>query len=504
MPVCPPARYPLEVKIMRRWLLIAVPVVLVALGSAWAWRTHSREMAWNAAYEDASDALNQFNYPRGEAVLLAILPKTEEWWPQSTHLLSTVTLLGRAYVLEGRDDLALQTLQRALNLSAHVPPGGKVDLGRIKVGLAIIARNQGRYAESEQLFSEALPLLEANPSAADKDDAVALGNLGYLKTAEGHYQEAESLLLKSTSRYQQALGSSAHPDLAYVYYQLGQTYFRDAHYAEAAEQFRLSANMYQRLVGANGMEFGYAIYGLGVAEQQLGHTEEANQLLARALKIGQLRVGSSMHPDGMMLNSLASLADRQGRYTEAEELYKKAIVAYGQAGKSQDAEFADTLEHLGCLYRDENQFDIRQAEPLLLHALSIREDKFGPDHAVTAATLGDLSLLYFYEKNFTSAKDFGLRALAIQEKETGLDSLEVSTTLNRIGIAERDLEEFAQAEVMLKRALRIREKLLAPNHLWIATSLENLASLYEDEGNQDKAEPLILRAQQIRARGPSQ
>jgi len=139
---------------------------------------------------------------------------------------------------------------------------------------------------------------------------------------------------------------------------------------------------------------------------------------------------------------------------------------------------ATVQQSLGCLYRDRKQFNITQAEPLLKRALVIREKALGPEHPDTAASLSDLSLLYFYEKNFAAAEKFAQRALPIQEKVFGPNGLAVSTALNRLGIAERELGNLSAAETTLKRALAIREKNLEPNHPWIAVSLENLASVY--------------------------
>src|SRR6266478_7465589 len=91
-------------------------------------------------------------------------------------------------------------------------------------------------------------------------------------------------------------------------------------------------------------------------------------------------------------------------------------------------------------------------------ALAIREKTLGAEHPDTAASLSDLSLLYFYEKKFATAEKFAQRALPIQEKVFGPNGLEVSPALNRLGIAERELGNLSATETTLKRALAIREE----------------------------------------------
>lgn len=128
-----------------------------------------------------------------------------------------------------------------------------------------------------------------------------------------------------------------------------------------------------------------------------------------------------------------------------------------------------------------------------------RETLYGANNPITAETLSDLSLLYFYEEKPAEAVRYGRRALAIREQTLGKENLDVSTTLNRIGISERDLGQYSQAKTDLKRAPAIREKSLDRNHIWIAISLENLASVYIAQRDYARAAPLRARARAIRA-----
>ena len=71
---------------------------------------------------------------------------------------------------------------------------------------------------------------------------------------------------------------------------------------------------------------------------------------------------------------------------------------------------AVSLSNLGLPYRDQEQFDIKLAEPLLTRALSIREKCLGPEHPDTAKTTSDLSLSYPYEKQFKTASLISTRS----------------------------------------------------------------------------------------------
>jgi len=280
---------------------------------------------------------------------------------------------------------------------------------------------------------------------------------------------------------------------------LGSVYETEHRYPEAEQQYLRALKIQEIVLGPNSREVGFTLHGLGQAYQAAGDTSKATEYLNRAQEIAQRSSAPGDDSRAGILVDLGEAAQNAERYAEAESLYKQAIDVYENTVGPEHPDLTRALLYLGCLYRDEEQFDMTKAGPLLERALAIREKALGPDHPSTASALTNLSLLDFYEHKFGEAERFAQRALPIQEKAYGLESLEVSTTLNRLGLAERDLQKFPQAETALKRALAIREKILPSGHLWIAVSLENLASVYLEQGEPGKAAPLIRRAQAIRS-----
>jgi len=77
------------------------------------------------------------------------------------------------------------------------------------------------------------------------------------------------------------------------------------------------------------------------------------------------------------LTDLGLVAENQGKYTQAESLYKQAISAYEKSPGLYPADIAVALGSLGRLYRDQEQFNLAQAEPLFRQALDIREKSLG-------------------------------------------------------------------------------------------------------------------------------
>jgi tetratricopeptide (TPR) repeat protein len=491
---------------MRRWILLAIVIGASAWGGLTLFRQYRRnslqrhrEKVWSETYGAAKIASMREKPAQAESILVPLLPQAESWWPGGLHVFQTIVLLGVSYQSDHKHDQAEPLFRRALEMSSTLKGVDSNDLARAKFGLAVIARDRNQDVEAQQLFSEALDLFEKNPVAARGTDAGALMNLGFLCTKRGQYQEAESFLKRAIARYEVVLGGLPHGDLASAHFQLASLYRLQNRDKEAAEQFQESIDMSEKVEGPNSLNVGREVQGLAVATEAQGKHREAQKLLERSRKIEKSQAARSGTPDGVALDALATIAAQEGKYAEAVSLYKRSISAYEKSNGPDDPDIAIPLTRLGCLYRDQEQLDIRVAEPLLKRALAIREKALGHDHALTAETTSDLALLYFFEKKFADAEKVGIRVLPVQEKIFGQNGLEVSTTLNRLGMAERELGKFPQAEANLKRALSIREKALAPNHAWIALSLENLASVYAAEGQYDKVAPLITRARAIRA-----
>jgi tetratricopeptide (TPR) repeat protein len=93
--------------------------------------------------------------------------------------------------------------------------------------------------------------------------------------------------------------------------------------------------------------------------------------------IGRLVVADS-------LNSLAALYQSQGRYADAEPLYKRAsliaekLIAEKAIGPDHPA-IATLLSNLAELYLAQGRY--AEAEPLYKRSLAIQEKAVGPDHA---------------------------------------------------------------------------------------------------------------------------
>src|SRR5262245_27203191 len=92
-------------------------------------------------------------------------------------------------------------------------------------------------------------------------------------------------------------------------------------------------------------------------------------------------------------------------------------------------EAARLVNQAGTYLREQARF--REAKPLLLQGLAIREKELGPLHLDVAASRDNLAKLYFDEYLYAMAEPLYTQALAIRERILGKEHPDLAKSLNR-------------------------------------------------------------------------
>ena len=112
------------------------------------------------------------------------------------------------------------------------------------------------------------------------------------------------------------------------------------------------------------------------------------------------------------------------------------------------------------------------AEPLFKRSLAIREKALGPNHPDVATSLNNLARLYQDQGRYADAEPLYQAIAGHPEKSLGPDHPDVATSLNNLAELYQDQGRYADAEPLYKRSLAIREKSLGPDHPDVATIAE--------------------------------
>ena len=188
-------------------------------------------------------------------------------------------------------------------------------------------------------------------------------------------------------------------------------------------------------------------------------------------------------------------ARKKRQYDEAAKQFELALREAESFGP-RDQRLFQSLHNLATVYQLQRRY--ADAELLRVRSLTLQEGLYGPEHKAVAASLIELSELYYSQSERRSeAEQLLIRALGIQEKSHGPDSREVSFTLitlaYRQGLAGRDLE----AEPLLLRALSIQEKIFGKQAPNLETVLIYLAAVRLRQNKPDEAEAFYRRVQSV-------
>ena len=168
-----------------------------------------------------------------------------------------------------------------------------------------------------------------------------------------------------------------------------------------------------------------------------------------ALRLARKAFGDHDQRTLVSLNNLALLYRGQGRYSDAEPLYREALQAL-RAARHPDA--LKAVNNLANLYSDQGRYG--DAEPLYREALQTRRETLGARDPSTLTSLSNLAVLYLVQGRY------------------------------------------GEAEPLFREALQARRAVLGPRHPDTLQSLNNLALLYKDQGRHGEAEPLSREALQ--------
>jgi tetratricopeptide (TPR) repeat protein len=130
------------------------------------------------------------------------------------------------------------------------------------------------------------------------------------------------------------------------------------------------------------------------------------------------KVPGPEHPDtGVLLNNLASVYHEQGRYAEAEALFKRSLAIREKALEPQHPDVGGVLINLANLYGDQGHYT--EAKSLLQRSLAIGEKTLGREHLQVAMMLHYLAVLAHDEGDWARAAEYWQRSTDMIKQRAG-------------------------------------------------------------------------------------
>ncbi|PKQ69769.1 CHAT domain [Raineya orbicola] len=401
------------------------------------------------------------------------------------------------YKDQGRYAEAEKLFKEALAIRAKTLSKEHPDYAQSCHNLASLYKDQGRYAEAETLYKEAHSIYAKTLGKEHPDYANSCNSLALLYHYQGRYAEAEPLYKEAHSIFVKTLGKE-HPLYALACNNLAGVYENQGRYADAETLYKEAHFIYAKTLGKEHPLYAQSCNNLAALYQDQGRYAEAENLIKEALTIRAKTLGKE-HPDyAQSCSNLAGVYENQGRYAEAENLYKEAQSIYAKTLGKEHPNYALSCNNLAALYKDQGRY--AEAENLYKEAQSIYAKTLGKEHPNYALSCNNLAALYKDQGRYAEAENLYKEAQSIYAKTLGKEHPNYALSCNNLAALYKDQGHYAEAENLFKESLAIRAKTLGKEHPDYALACNNLAALYKDQGRYAEAEKLFKDAQSIYAK----
>lgn len=190
----------------------------------------------------------------------------------------------------------------------------------------------------------------------------------------------------------------------------------------------------------------------------------------------------------------AVTAGSQEELEKAEKLLKSSLKEAERQG-SKDSRLAAVLNCLAQVYERQGKFS--EAEPLYQKVLEIDEKALGKEHAAIINDLDNLAVTYIQQKKYKEAEELFKRAIALDEKLYGKDHPKTAADLSYLVLLYDIQGKSDEAEKQCRRALEINRKAFGDRNPVVAANLYSLALITARSGKAENAEKLLIKAQDI-------
>ncbi len=201
--------------------------------------------------------------------------------PRTATLVSNLALM---YYLQGRPAQAEPLFRDALTMRRTLLPPDHPDLAQTLSNLGLMLKDYGEIEEAVELLSEALQVRRAGLEPGHYRIAQAMLNLGIAQRESGDLVAAGRLLDQSRARLIEALGPD-HPQVAVAHNEVGRLRLDQGDALAAETAHRQALGIQRAQLAAGHPHLAWSLLGLGRALTTSGQLSKARPALVEAVEI---------------------------------------------------------------------------------------------------------------------------------------------------------------------------------------------------------------------------
>jgi len=335
------------------------------------------------------------------------------------------------------------------------------------------------------------------PSGGRRRTAIALLVLGAagraaaaddLDTAIRKSADARALLERALALEEKRLGPTS-PELLPTLDKLSELFYDQGDWSGAERVDRRVLEIRIASQGEGHVDVANARCNLALDLYRLGHFGEEEAVLRKALAWLERARPPATEKLADALAYLAEAVRAQGRYREAEPLFRRAL-SVGPSSRSS------ALSNLAGFYRDQNRYG--EALWTLSRALELEEAASTPNRPRIVTLWNNMAELYRFQGDEREAERYYKQAVAGAREVYPPGHSRLGTFLNQMAELYREEGRLAEAEPLFREALAIKTAALGPGHPDVAHTHEGLGRLLAAAGRSAEAEAELRRSLDIR------
>ena len=342
-------------------------------------------------------------------------------------------------------------------------------LGTVYMGL-------GLYGQSQPLLESALAKRQRLTPQQPEQLALSLSHVGDLQTLRAQYPEAEKAYRQAVA-LQSAQPADRRDDaaLARSFYGLGNELENQGNSAAAEATLRKALDLQRHLFKGANADTARTLQVLAWVVQERD-PNTALPLMQEAVAMQRTLWGSQPYPEyADALNDLGLLFRDQGDYDQSERLLRESLAMQRRLHAERHPELALSLNNLALVLQRKG--DLAGAEATYREALDMRRELLGPTHPDVANSLSNLAFVLEERGELAAALQAERESLDIYRQLFPGDNPDVARTMNRLGYLYVERRDYPSADRYLQEGLAMRRRLFDKSHPELASSLAHLGIL---------------------------
>ena len=390
--------------------------------------------------------------------------------------------LGSVTARDGDNEGALRLYEEAVRVAEDGYGDTASQVAAPLRHLAWATMRASRLEDAERLARRALAIAWRNYGRRSGDLVPFMRILADIRDMQGELAEATAIRDEVLRLAGHSLGQSAARAQTLV--DLGSVRAREGKYREA-EQLYEEALAISSTNESGRRQVPSALLELASLRRMEGRYGEAEQFARRALEKQEVFWGRDSL---QVVGSLARLGDvctKQDKTDEARELLNRAMAIIEKRSGPADASLAFLLEGLARLERAQGNYDL--AETLTRRAIAITEVHEGPEGRHLVPLLALLGAIASDQENHADAQRVFQRGLTVAEKAFGRNRPQTTQFLAQLAYEREIMDDLEGAEHLHREEIRALQESPQSTNPELAEAFERFADFLERHDRTDEA-----------------